>query len=499
MHQFDILHVISDLHLGGIKNTDKNFQVFNQGKRLGNFIDKLALEAPTKQLALVLNGDIVDFLAENNACYLDTTNAIGKLERICDDISFAMVFAALTDFIQKPNRTLVILLGNHDVELAFPNVKNWFINKLTNNDEQAKGRIIYATDGAGFACSVKGKRVLCVHGNEGDEWNVVDYFQLQKANRQINWGHYPELWQANAGTQMVIDVMNDIKKDFPMVDLLKPEKMAAIPVVLALAPEKLNQIGKVLRLFGGAQWDNLKMRWGFLSAQESDQQQETLIRQEHTKLSELLNETFDFNQQESVASLLQQANQRIKNNEPANDPSKEQETLLGAFDGALRLLGKWLSNEKPITTLRKSLIRFMKKDNSFSLTGKDEVFDQLDPQVSADIDYLIVGHTHLARVMPRSQGSGYYYNSGTWIRLIELDDHTLKTDESFKPAFDAFMAGSLDALDAIQNLGKDKNIPLVKTGSFYAVTVKTFDGQTQAQLSRVKPTGIYVEHDKTRH
>jgi UDP-2,3-diacylglucosamine pyrophosphatase LpxH len=499
MHQFDILHVISDLHLGGIKNTDKNFQVFSQGKRLGDFIDNLAQEAPTKQLALVLNGDIVDFLAENNACYLDTTNAIGKLERICNDPSFAMVFTALADFVQQANRTLVIVLGNHDVELAFPNVRNWFINKLTNNDEQAKGRIIYATDGAGFACNVKGKQVLCVHGNEGDEWNVVDYAQLQKANRQINWGHYPELWQANAGTQMVIDVMNDIKKDFPMVDLLKPEKMAAIPVVLALAPEKIKQIGKVLRLVGGSQWDRLKIKTGFLSVQESTQKQDTLIRQEHAKLNELLNETFDFNQQESVANLLQQANQRIKNNEPANDPAQEQEALLGAFDGALSMLGQWMTNEKPITTLRKSLTRFLKKDNSFSLIGDDNVFDQLDPQISADIDYLIVGHTHLARVKPRSQGNGYYYNSGTWIRLIELDEHTLETDESFQPAFNAFSARSIDALDEVTNLGKDGTTTLVKTDSFFAVTVKTFGGQTQAQLSQVGPRGKYVQYDNTRH
>ena len=499
MHQFDILHVISDLHLGGVKNTEKNFQVFNQGKRLGEFIDNLAQEAPTKQLALVLNGDIVDFLAENNACYLDTTNAIGKLERIYNDPSFAMVFAALENFVQQANRTLVIVLGNHDVELAFPNVRNWFINRLTNNDEHAKGRIIYATDGAGFACKVKDKNILCIHGNEGDEWNVVDYFQLQKANRQFNWGHNPELWRANAGTQMVIDVMNDIKKDFPMVDLLKPEKMAAIPVVLALAPEKLNQIGKVLRLFGGSQWDRIKMKTGLLSAQESSQQQDILIRQEHTKLNELLNDTFDFNQEESVANLLQQANQRIKNKEPANDPSQEKDALLGAFDGALRMLGQWLTKEEPITTLRKSLIRFLKKDNSFSLAGDDDVFDQLDSQISADIDYLIVGHTHLARAMSRTHGNGYYYNSGTWIRLIELEDHTLETDESFKPAFDAFSKGSIDALDTVTNLGKDGNTPLVKTDSFYAVTVKTFGGQTQAQLSQVGPRGKYIQYDNTRH
>ena len=99
----DALHVVSDLHLGGSKNVDHNSQAFNQGPRLAAFIDNIATENPDKKVALVLNGDIVDFLAEDNACYLDTKNAIEKLERIYYDESFHMVFEALERFVKLPN------------------------------------------------------------------------------------------------------------------------------------------------------------------------------------------------------------------------------------------------------------------------------------------------------------------------------------------------------------------------------------------------------------
>ena len=38
-----------------------------------------------------------------------------------------------------------------------------------------------AVDGAGYACAVGNKQVLCLHGNE-DAWNIVDFKELLDVN-----------------------------------------------------------------------------------------------------------------------------------------------------------------------------------------------------------------------------------------------------------------------------------------------------------------------------
>jgi len=42
---FAELYVVSDLHLGGEKTTDSNFQIFNRGNRLAGLIDRIAATA----------------------------------------------------------------------------------------------------------------------------------------------------------------------------------------------------------------------------------------------------------------------------------------------------------------------------------------------------------------------------------------------------------------------------------------------------------------------
>ena len=83
--QFDELYVVSDLHLGG----ESGHQIFNSGAELARLIDFLRTRNPNKKLALLINGDFVDFLAEPNAKHFDPAGAIAKLNRIAtEDIAF---------------------------------------------------------------------------------------------------------------------------------------------------------------------------------------------------------------------------------------------------------------------------------------------------------------------------------------------------------------------------------------------------------------------------
>ena len=101
--QFQELSVISDLHMGGEKRDGKNFQIFKQGDVLGKLITGLANKKNGK-IGLVINGDMVDFLAEPNPKYFDPDGAIAKLDRIADDASFKPVWMALKNFVAQSDR-----------------------------------------------------------------------------------------------------------------------------------------------------------------------------------------------------------------------------------------------------------------------------------------------------------------------------------------------------------------------------------------------------------
>ena len=59
---FDDLYVVSDLHMGGLPG----FQILRETARLAGFIRRLATQTPERRLALVLNGDVIDTLAEDD-------------------------------------------------------------------------------------------------------------------------------------------------------------------------------------------------------------------------------------------------------------------------------------------------------------------------------------------------------------------------------------------------------------------------------------------------
>jgi UDP-2,3-diacylglucosamine pyrophosphatase LpxH len=148
MQSFDELYVISDLHLGG----KTGFQIFNQGPTLAAFIKGITDKTQDLRLGLVLNGDTIDFLAEASTGYLDPQGAVQKLQRILlDDSAFSGVFAALQKFVTTLNRQLIIVLGNHDVELALPEVQEWLLENLSQNKQEARGRVTMCYDGTGFA------------------------------------------------------------------------------------------------------------------------------------------------------------------------------------------------------------------------------------------------------------------------------------------------------------------------------------------------------------
>ena len=448
--QFDEVYVISDLHMGG-ETTAR--QIFDQGPLLAAWIASLTTKKNAdKDIALVINGDMVDFLAEEGATHFDPAGAVRKLERIVGDASFKPVWNALQDFVSKPRRQLIVTMGNHDLELSLPWVRDSLLKILSKDDDAARGRITLQLDGRGFRCRVGGSTVYCVHGNDVDPWNLTDYEHLRRLGRDLWQGLDVEPWIPNAGTQLVIDVMNAVKRKFPFVDLLKPETDAVIPVLAALDPSQVNlqNLDKAIGVAKRLTWDKVKRRLGFLAIDPKDSEQGSAAASPKpgAMLAEVLRQSFgpratsaSVNQQcEIVEQLLSNAHKALKG---------DSQTSVG--QSSEDFLGKWSAitsffQSKSKAEVLRSYLDGLKKDQSFEIGHPDETFERTDDIVSTEFDFVITGHTHQEKALRRRHG-GMYYNSGTWVRLIQLEDEVLDSETEFAKAFKAFSQGSMIKLD----------------------------------------------------
>lgn len=435
-NDFDEVYSVSDLHLGG---ASREGQIFNQGVLLAATIRQIHKRAGTERIALVLNGDIVDFLADENPMYLDPEGACRRLTNIMDNGSFKMIWDELSEFVKKSSCRLVLILGNHDVELALPGVRELIIKRLGGDENpEMRGRIEFAMDGTGYHCTVRGKKtVFFIHGNDEDDWNVVDQKNLRRIILAQNCGAKVPEWNPNPGTKLVIDAMNRIKRDYPFVDLLKPETRALPPILMAVNPLATGKFIDVSRGYVHARLTPLKRRMGLLTFEPRENQGR--MTDEQARRFWLGDRPYTGGKAlPSADDLLKEAEKRFQNNESILSEPDEDE-LLGVRDKA---------EEAGIKGLGKVLKILLKSDRSFDYQGHDVLVDALNSKAGEEVHYIVAGHTHLARSLARTNGA--YFNSGTWARLIHLTRDILESREKFTRVYKALRKGTMSALDNLR-------------------------------------------------
>lgn len=423
---FAEIYVISDLHMGG----GPGFQMLGRVDRLARFIASLADVRPDEEVALVLNGDIIDSLAEGVG-YVATHGAVAMMAGI--EARFRAVWDALAGFVATPRRHLVLVSGNHDIELSLPPVERWLRRRLTGGERAREAALTFSTHGAGYACRVGHARVLCTHGNEVDPWNMIDHEQLAQLASVITAGRDldPERWVPNAGTKLVVDVMNGIKQRYPFVDLLKPEDKLVLPVLSVLAPAAMRRVD--LRT-------SLEIAW---RKREGGMATRRLLghgvapRSVDDELALLLRGT----EPAATTAWLLEAESAIRSGEPLPEPDEDDDGTLGW--GSL-LFDRILGGDQT-TSLRHALRRWLVDDETFALDHRDETFERIVARTGPSVDFVVTGHTHLERAIPF--GGRMYYNSGTWARIVGLHEHHLATDDAFRKVLAVLDSGSMDALD----------------------------------------------------
>ena len=133
--------------------------------------------------------------------------------------------------------------------------------------------------------------------------------------------------------------------------------------------------------------------------------------------------------------------------------------------------------------LRRALKDWLEGDKTFDISDRDETYKEVTNSVGSAVDFIVTGHTHLERAIEMG-GDRYYFNCGTWIRLLRLTDSMLRDTASFKPVYDVLINGSMSAIDAARFV----NDSFVMDQSS-AVCIKSDGGRVVGRLTHVVGDG----------
>jgi len=471
--RYSELYSISDLHLGG----PPGMQMFCQGRRLQTFIESLAAKPKANEkLALVIAGDFIDGLPylTGPGTYIAVDGAAQVLSTVMADPAFAPVFEGLRNFLNNDACELILLIGNHDLELTFPEAQEALLQKIAPT-VGPRARVRFFMQGTGFRCQVGSQRVFITHGNEADVWNHVDYEALRKAAhlRALGKAFDAGAWVPNAGTKLVVDVMNKVKHDFPFIDLLKPEKEAAVNILAKLDGNAFGVFRDALPAFAKAAKASLGPHVVLGDNGQMREEEPELIRLLGSAVASVDNAR-PTEQSKLLERVKLYQNQKFQ---PEDLVSGKAETLgqIGYY---------WdKATVGQSEALRLALIDWVKNDQSFNLKSPDEVFQGVLSQIGLDIDVVITGHTHLPRwIQPLDRGHLIYLNTGTWARLMGLREAFLANAAAFQPIFAALQEKRIEALDQ----AKSGNLPLI-----IDATVAAHVSNDGAELVRI--TGLTTQ------
>jgi UDP-2,3-diacylglucosamine pyrophosphatase LpxH len=367
MLAFDALYAVSDLHIGGAAD----FRIFDDGDALAALVDVARADAAAR-VAFVVNGDVFDFLAAPGAVPFSPERALAHLTQVLlPDPRFAGLFAALLRFTSTPARTLVINTGNHDIELGAPAVQR----ALGAAIQGRATPIVWHTHQEGFACTVGNKRVVCVHGNDTDDWNRVDAGYVDAPNDPA----------PNAGSMLVTMVMNRVKERFRFIDVLKPEGLHLAALALALDDDTSDPLLDL-----------------------------AAVRALRAVLARRAKDT-----RESGVELAVE--------DAALAAAVDAELALRAHDAAA------LEQILPFWPLKMILRSMLDARQFWSVSAPDDQWRALarSPRFAA-VDVLIAGHTHAPREGPLALGSAptktHYINTATWAFIMTLSDADFSDD-----------------------------------------------------------------------
>lgn len=379
--------------------------------RLATFLGGLPASLLNDEtLEVVVAGDFVDFLAipEQASWTPDPYTARDKLVRTMTGSSvFAPVFAALAHLVDTGHR-VTILVGNHDVELALPQVQDALLAQLGASRHQ----VLFIDDGRAYRIG----RALIEHGNRYDGANVNDWASLRVIASALSRGEAsPVALTVSAGSLIVEKVINSIKPRYPFIDLLQPQGELVALLLVAFEPALMWSIDKLARILRGRQ----------LQAENREGIQPGKTR--HVA-STLPNEP-DKELMEAFGTTYQQLRQ------PPTQVGFG-DVLSIAWSAREDSLATLLERGMPVPPQRLRQIqlvmrRLLLDDRSDRSDGPTEQYGaaakRLIDDSKGEIETVVMGHTHLARQIGDA-GRASYINTGTWADVVRVPARAIEDE-----------------------------------------------------------------------
>ncbi|MBL9042813.1 MAG: metallophosphoesterase [Myxococcales bacterium] len=398
---------ISDLHIGG-----EPPPMLGHPETLAGFLTAVA-EHPTREgesLELVIHGDFVDFLAEEpwRPWTPSEDEAITKLRKIFGRVP--EVRMALCRCLQRVNR-FTLLLGNHDVELALPRVREELFRLL----ETAPQRCNFVYNNEAYRVG----DLLIEHGNRYDVWNRIDHDGLRQTLSALSRGEKPgEDWLVSCpGSNLVVKAMNPLKEMYSFIDLIKPEDKLIAILLPQIAP-KSTQLIPHFFTYERNSVDRFIQR--VLPRAPGRQ----FIADEDGSPTSHLPTDVALGERDALIAYAEESKLLDADDAP---PAVKLEKIAGdqfPTDGPLAA--------KEVKKLQTKLRHALRNDQTFKEddqgapgTASRACFDAAKKIIdSGTARVVVMGHTHLRRNI--AVGDGRYINTGTWADLIRVEDKALE-------------------------------------------------------------------------
>lgn len=458
------VYIISDLHIGGAWPTteSRGFRMMTRPDELAAFIDILA-NVPAmgaRGVELVINGDFVDFLAEEHKGpkrwlpFIDDPSlAADTLRTIANRPEDAPIFKALRSFVGAGHR-LTLLLGNHDIELSLPAVRKVLEDEILGG--AATWRFLY--DGEAY---IVAPGVLVEHGNRYDASNEVDHDELRRLRSLQSRSQYEYIRKADfiapAGSHLVAETMNELKEQYGFIDLLKPESEPLFALILALEPKtrkKLGDIAKLLLKAASRRMEKpaLPSNPSNIAATKTPRSYGTNLvssasSSEDAALAEVLSRGLGAQAASDLLTASKALDPGASRNPSAQNIASTRDRLVSKLGLVSLLLQGQESDIGQRLPMVQQALRALQNDQTF----KKEVetaqnYKKAAAELSLDENgrlrhqFIIFGHSHLARDVKLDSGARYL-NSGTWANLMHFPTALLDNDvHEAKKALEAFVA-----------------------------------------------------------
>jgi UDP-2,3-diacylglucosamine pyrophosphatase LpxH len=236
MHKVACHAIVSDLHFGdgGVRED------FVFDRQLCGLLDYLEKEAQQGDgsAELIINGDFIDFLKVPRLAPGHYAEAVDKLQAV--QKAHAKTFRRMQEFTSRGNR-LVVLAGNHDVEMIFEEVQREFIRLIAGDNTASKKGIVFPVEKSQGAAPPNWNRPLSYcragvhieHGNQYDWTNSFDHSRIFASEER-------GLLDLPLGSHFVYDIFNDIVPKYSFVDKIRPQS-AAIRLLWLMDPKLVVQ------------------------------------------------------------------------------------------------------------------------------------------------------------------------------------------------------------------------------------------------------------------